>query len=91
MKHPASALTCREVNDFLADYLAGELEPDTREVFDAHLTRCPECVAYLRSYAETIRLAKVALSDPPGPLPADMPERLVRAIHAARGRRAGRR
>jgi anti-sigma factor RsiW len=75
------ALTCRELSEFLADYLADELGPDERLRFEEHLAECPECVAYLRSYAETRQLVKDAFED--GPLPPP-PEELVRAILAAR-------
>ena len=77
-------LTCRELSEFLADYFAGELGPEERFLFEGHLAECPECVAYLRSYAETTRLAKDAYED--GPVPAGVPEELVRAILEARGR-----
>ena len=77
-------VTCRELTDFLADYLAGELGPDERSVFEGHLAECPDCVAYLRSYAETMRLAKDAYED--DPVPAGVPEQLIRAILTARER-----
>jgi len=76
------ALTCRELTEFVADYLAGELAPKRRALFEEHLGECPECYAYLRSYAGTMRLAKNAYHDEPAP--AEVPERLVRAILAAR-------
>jgi anti-sigma factor RsiW len=77
-------LTCRELTEFLADYFAGELGPDGRSLFEGHLADCPDCVAYLRSYAETMRLAKDAYGDEP--VPAGVPEQLIRAILAARER-----
>ena len=77
-------LTCRELVDFLADYFAGELGLDARSAFEGHLVGCPDCAAYLRSYAETIRLAKHAYAD--DPVPTDVPEGLVRAILEARER-----
>jgi anti-sigma factor RsiW len=77
-------LTCRELADFLADYFAGELGLDERSVFEKHLAECPDCAAYLRSYAETIRLARDAYTG--DPVPADVPEELVRAILEARER-----
>ena len=86
MSRSASELTCREVADFLADYLAGELGADDRSLFEEHLADCPECVAYLRSYADTIRLARNAWGEPDDPVPASVPEGLVRAILAARRR-----
>ena len=80
----ARELTCREVADFLAAYFAGELSLEERFVFEGHLAECLECAAYLRSYAETIRLAKHAYAD--DPVPTDVPEGLVRAILEARER-----
>jgi anti-sigma factor RsiW len=75
-------LTCRGLTEFLADDFAGELGPDERSIFDGHLGECPDCVVYLRSYADTIRLAKDAYDD--DQVPAAVPERLVRAILEAR-------
>jgi anti-sigma factor RsiW len=77
--------TCRELIDFLAAYLDGELAPEVRAAFDTHLSLCPDCVAYLASYRETIRLGKQAC-EPDGELPADVPGELVDAILAARRR-----
>jgi anti-sigma factor RsiW len=77
-------LTCRELADFLADYFAGELGPNERSLFEGHLAECPDCVAYLRSYAETMQLAKDAYDD--DRIPADVPDELVRAILEARKR-----
>ncbi len=78
-------LTCRELIDFLAAYLDGELAPEPRAGFEAHLSRCPACVAYLASYRETIRLGKKGC-EPDAELAADVPPDLVDAILAARRR-----
>ena len=78
----ARELTCRELSEFLARYFAGELGPDERALFEEHLAECPDCVAYLRSYAETMGLAKDAYEL--DAVPADVPEALIRAILAAR-------
>jgi len=75
-------VTCRELTEFLADYFAGELSSDERSLFEGHLANCTDCVAYLRSYAEAVRLAKDAYED--DPVPAGLPEQLIRAILAAR-------
>lgn len=83
-------MTCREVNGFLADYRSGELLPEVRDRLEAHLLRCPTCVAYLRSYDEAIRLARDsadALDD--RLLPSDVPAELVEAILARTTRRDG--
>jgi anti-sigma factor RsiW len=80
-------MTCRELVDFLADYVAGDLPSTERAPFDAHLAACPECVAYLESYEATIKLGKSAFCDADDALPDDVPEGLMRAILAARGTR----
>ncbi len=43
-------MTCREVLDFLADYLNGELSDEARAAFELHLLRCPPCVNFLNTY-----------------------------------------
>jgi predicted anti-sigma-YlaC factor YlaD len=77
-----TGLTCREMTDFLADYLDGSLGVAERHLFDEHLAGCPECIAYLRSYAETIRLARQTRED--DSLSDTIPDELVRAILAVR-------
>jgi anti-sigma factor RsiW len=84
---PASGtphLRCREVVDFLADYLARALPPARQALFEAHLARCARCPEYLRTYADTIKLGKAAFDDLDAPVPDAVPEELVRAILAAR-------
>ena len=77
-----SELTCREMIAFLADYLDGRLALTERNLFDRHLADCVDCAAYLRSYGETIRLARATRAD--DELPPDIPDELVRAILAAK-------
>lgn len=79
----ADELTCRDVAGFVADYLANELGAQARLLFEEHLAECPECVTYLRSYSDTVRLARAAHDA--GAVAAGVPEQLVRAIVAARG------
>jgi len=77
-------MTCRDLVDFLGTYLDGGLSEDVRRVFDEHLVACPECAAYVETYRETMSLTKDAFRDPDGPVPATVPEDLVKAILAAR-------
>jgi len=72
-------LTCRELLDFIAEYLDGELAAEARADFERHLSLCPACVDYLAGYRETIRLGKQAC-EPEAELPADVPQELVAAI-----------
>ena len=77
-------MTCRELVEFLTEYLSGALPPDQRAAFDAHLESCPECVAYLKSYQEAVKLGKEAFRRPDATGPDAVPDELVRAILAAR-------
>ena len=79
-------MTCRELIEFLADYLSGELPAEERRLFEEHLAECPDCVAYLETYEATIRLGRDAFSSVQDPGCADAPEELVAAILAARRR-----
>jgi hypothetical protein len=84
-----AATTCRQLVELLGEYVAGGVVDDaTRARCEAHLSECATCVAYLRSYRETIRLAKDAGGDDaatPVGMPAELVEAIVAAI-AARGR-----
>jgi len=79
-------ITCRELEDFIADYLDGTLPKRQRFVFRFHLLLCRECRDYLTLYEQTIALGKAVFHHPDEPVPEDIPEDLVRAILAARGR-----
>ena len=80
-------MTCRELVDFLGAYFDEELADDVRVEFDEHLDACPECSAYVESYRTTVALAKDALRNPDEPVPASVPETLVKAILSARRKR----
>jgi anti-sigma factor RsiW len=82
-------MTCQQLTDFIVDYRSGALSPDVRTQFDAHLAACTDCVAYLKSYEETIRLARGAYGQADDPIPADVPEKLVQAVLATRRKRLG--
>jgi anti-sigma factor RsiW len=77
-------MTCRELADFMADYLSGEVAIETRRQFDHHLSLCPNCVKYLASYQTAVELGRRAFEDDDAEVPPEVPEELVRAIVAAR-------
>jgi anti-sigma factor RsiW len=74
-------VTCKEFIEFLLEYLLGEVD---RTRFDAHLAVCPSCVAYLKTYQQTVKLGKAAFIQPGDKLPEEVPEDLVQAILEAR-------
>lgn len=74
-------ITCRQLIDFIASYRENELTPFQRAEFERHLAMCPSCVAYLKTYDQTVMLAKASAAEPP---PDDVPESLLKAILEAR-------
>lgn len=79
-------LSCRDFVEVIMAWLDGELEASTRDLFDAHLVVCPDCVDYLDSYKTTVALGKCICDpdDPEAPVPDDVPDDLVQAVLAAR-------
>lgn len=78
-------ITCQELIDFIASYRDNELSPDQRGEFERHLSVCPSCVAYLKTYEQTIALTRATGDDP---VSEEVPESLVQAILNARATRS---
>ena len=77
-------MTCREFVDFIMSYLEEEAEPAQRAVFEEHIRSCPPCLTYLDTYRDTVMLGRALCDEPDGPVPEEVPERLVQAVMAAR-------
>jgi anti-sigma factor RsiW len=76
-------MKCRELAEFLYEYVSGDLPAERREHFEFHLSKCKNCHEYLVQYQVTIRAGKIAcdeMSDEMGP----MPEELIKAVLASR-------
>jgi anti-sigma factor (TIGR02949 family) len=67
MSHPKT--DCCNVVRFLAEYLERHLEPRVRADLEAHLQKCPRCVAQLRTYESTVSLLRSLRDDD---LPPDL-------------------
>ena len=75
---------CRQVIDFLGEYLGGELSTLERLRFDAHLALCRQCRQYLETYKQTILMAKSSGEESLDEACQSIPEDLIRAILEAR-------
>lgn len=53
-----SDVTCQQVTDLILNYVTGELDPRATLAFKAHLRECPDCIAFLVTYQQTIQAAK---------------------------------
>ncbi|HEU4430914.1 MAG TPA: zf-HC2 domain-containing protein [Myxococcota bacterium] len=78
-----SRLTCRELIEFLDDYVDQRLAAPERARFDDHLERCPACRRYLMGYQGTLRAVALAWA-PDAAAPPEVPSELVAAILASR-------
>ena len=79
----SSHLTCQQLIDFIMSYLDHELPQAQRAEFDRHMAACPSCVDYMKTYEQTVMLAKACADDA---VPDEVPESLVQAILEARKR-----
>ena len=77
-------LSCRELIEFLNDYLDDVLPTARRAVFEEHLQICPDCKNYLDAYRKTMEMSVASMMKQGDHLDAP-PEELVRAILKARG------
>ena len=92
-------MSCKELTDFLAEYLDGSLPRWQRVAMKFHLLLCRDCRRYLKSYATTIALAHAIGQPVPeddAPIPqgtggsdfeCSRPRKLIELPAAARGGR----
>ena len=80
LKRMHGMITCREFEDFVLDYLDGELPQRQAKIFEWHLRICRECREYLEAYKRTIDIGKAVLGPMDDPVPQDVPEDLIQAV-----------
>jgi predicted anti-sigma-YlaC factor YlaD len=73
-------MTCREMIEFLSDYLDGTLPQPAQTVFDRHVHHCSDCMDFLVSYKRSIKMARDSLTVEPCRLPEAIPDDLCAAI-----------
>ena len=57
-----ATVTCKDATDLIGDYLTDNLNPEERRAFEAHLSGCRDCTAFLATYKRTISLTKSFLA-----------------------------
>ena len=71
-------MTCDELSDLLADFVAGELAIEVLAVFEQHVVGCPNCGRSVDTYRLTIRVTRcLGKCDP---LPPAFEQRLRAAL-----------
>ena len=68
-------LTCKECIHLLLDYADGSMVPEVRRKLDEHLSACPPCQHYLRSYTSCTEMVQ-QLRDQEAQIPAELQHRL---------------
>lgn len=61
-------LKCVRTRRLLFDYAEGRLDPETSRRLEEHLSDCPHCLEYTRSYRQTISLYRKHYPRPAMPL-----------------------
>ena len=73
-------MNCRDLSEFLQDYLSGQLPSGVADEFAGHLSACDNCEVFLEQYRQTILLGRAVIVEGDT---GEIPEELVRAIIAA--------
>lgn len=77
----SSEFTCRAVVELLMDYVDGTLGTADQAAIEAHFSRCPRCVEFVRSYRETPRILRDATA---AAMPEELKENLRRFLETRR-------
>lgn len=80
-KHPHGAMSCREMIEYLSDYIDGDLDADLRRLIERHGGDCPPCKAFVGTLARTVEAVRALPRDP---LPPSVRRALAEALRKAR-------
>jgi anti-sigma factor RsiW len=64
---------CKDCVDLLGEYIEGTLSPERSKALEEHLSLCPPCITFVRTYKATRKLCRHALEQ-------DMPKELMRSL-----------
>jgi anti-sigma factor RsiW len=69
---------CKECIDLLGDYLEGALPADRAKALEEHLSLCPPCITFVRTYRATGKLCRHVLK-------REMPRELISSLKSFLG------
>ena len=70
---------CKDCVDLLGEYIEGTLPVERAKALEDHLSFCPPCITFVRTYRATRKLCRHALA-------ADMPQELMSSLSAFLGK-----
>jgi anti-sigma factor RsiW len=77
-------LTCKEFDDFMVDYLDGNLPAWQTFMCWLHVKMCRACAQFVNEYRRTMKLGKTAFENSEDEVPDSVPEELIKAALAYR-------
>lgn len=69
-----SAKTCKELTELIENYLTDQLPLRLKREFERHLSICPDCVSFLKTYKKTTTLSRAI---EPSALPAKVRDNVL--------------
>lgn len=84
MRYMPMMVTCREADEFIDDYLSGELPEKQRRIFERHISLCAPCRDYLARYRKSIDLCRDNFYGEDQEQGQAVPEEIIRGIINAR-------
>jgi len=73
-------MSCRELEEFILDYIEGRLPLTKKIMFEMHLLICDDCKSYIKAYKFSIELGKKHFETIDKELQIDPPDKLIEII-----------
>ena len=70
---------CKDCVDLLGEYIEGTLPPERAKALEEHLSFCPPCITFVRTYRATRKLCRGALA-------TEMPRELIGSLSSFLGK-----
>ena len=70
---------CKDCVDLLGEYIEGTLSPERSKELEEHLSFCPPCITFVRTYRATRKLCRSALA-------REMPTELMSSLSSFLGK-----
>ena len=66
---------CQDCVALLGEYIEGTLSPEASRALEDHLSTCPPCITFVRTYRATRKLCRAAMA-------REMPQQLVSSLQS---------